>query len=32
MAFYEYSPELGAEVLEIQGRAAEGQPGAVGAL
>jgi len=32
MAFYEYLPELGAETLEIEGRAAEGQPGPVGAL
>ena len=32
MAFYEYLPELGAETLEIEGRAAEGQPGPVGTL
>ena len=32
MALREYLPELGAETLEIHGRAAEGQPGPVGAL
>jgi hypothetical protein len=32
MALREYLPELGAETLEIEGRAAEGQPGFVGAL
>ena len=32
MAWGEYLPELAAETLEIEGRAAEGQPGPVGAL
>jgi hypothetical protein len=32
MALRQYLLELGAETLEIEGRAAEGQPGPVGAL
>jgi hypothetical protein len=32
MAFYEYLPELGAETLEIEGRAAKGQAGPVSTL
>jgi len=32
MASREYLPELGAETLKIEGRAAEGQAGPVGAL
>jgi hypothetical protein len=32
MALREYLPELGAETLEIESRAAEGQAGTVGAL